>query len=455
MRIKQTKVLVDELVVGMYISGLDRPWTQTPFPLQGFYVREDDDLRQLKRHCRFVYIDTRKGRSPLSERELRQVYKGKPSQVRSPQGQSHNIKLAPIKIRRNFYSEPIPLSKEVVRASQVYDGIADQLAELHVQLVKGGAIDVPNAKQIVSQMVDSVLSNPDALGWLVRVQKKNQGIFEHCFRAVVWALIFGRFIGLDKRDLNILAFGVLFKDVGKIKLPDEILLSDQRDDQQQRTYEGYVELGVELLRTNHVIEPKAIEVVRTHQERINGSGFPRHLSGDKIPLLGKIAGLAGFYDEVTNPRVSGGANTVSPSKAVACLYERRSSEFQEDLVLEFIRAVGLYPIGSLVALNTGEVGVVVEQNYERRLKPKVMLVLAADGQALSSHRLVDLAAQDKNLQAQIDQGKKKLSEVRRLEIARDLEPGKYNVNVAAIRDDYLFGSKKLSLMARIKQAFGR
>lgn len=455
MRIKQTKVLVDELVVGMYVSGLDRPWTQTPFPLQGFYVREDGDLKQLKRHCRFVYIDTRKGRSPLSERELGQVYKGKPSQVRAPQGQSHNMSLASIKVRRNFYSEPIPLSKEVGRASQVYDDIADQLAELHVQLVKGGAIEVPNAKQIVSQMVDSVLSNPDALGWLVRVQKKSQGIFEHCFRAVIWALIFGRFIGLDKRDLNILAFGVLFKDVGKIKLPDEILESDQRDAEQQRTYETYVELGVGLLRTNHVIEPKAIEVVRTHQERINGSGFPSHLSGDKIPLLGKIAGLAGFYDEVTNPRVSGGTNTVSPSKAVACLYERRSSEFQEDLVLEFIRAVGLYPIGSLVALNSGEIGVVVEQNYERRLKPKVMLVLTADGSALPNSRLVDLAAQDKSLQAQIDQGKKKLSEIQRLEITRDLEPEKFNVDVAAIRDSYLFGSKKLSLLARIKQAFSR
>jgi len=116
------------------------------------------------------------------------------------------------------------------------------------------------------------------------------------------------------------------------------------------------------------VKPRVTAVVKTHCERVNGSGFPEHLRGDRIPLLGKIAGIVTYYDETTNPR---GKLHLSPSKAVAKLYELRDVEFQSDLVVEFIRAIGLYPTGTIVELNTGEVAVVVEQNFQRRLKPKV------------------------------------------------------------------------------------
>src|SRR5690606_34011349 len=129
---------------------------------------------------------------------------------------------------------------------------------------------------------------------------------------------------------------------------------------------------VEILRKLPDVKPRVTSVVKTHCERINGSGFPAHLRGDKIPLLGKIAGIVTFYDETINPR--GQDKPHSPSRAVAKLYELRDIEFQEELVVEFIRAIGLYPTGTLVELSSGEVGVVVEQNFERRLKPVVMIV---------------------------------------------------------------------------------
>jgi len=212
-------------------------------------------------------------------------------------------------------------------------------------------------------------------------------------------------------------------------------------------------VGVGLLRSNHVVGNRVVEVVQHHRERINGSGFPQHLRGDKISLLGKIAGLVGFYDEVTNPKVTGGVNTVSPSKAVSRLYDLRGTEFQEDLVLEFIRAVGLYPTGSLVELNSGEVGVVVEQNYQRRLRPKVMLVYGADKKPLATPRLLDLAENDKKFQRDIDRGKQQLSDAKRPEIARDLEPESYSVDIAQIRDNYLFGCRQVGLFTRLKNLF--
>jgi hypothetical protein len=190
-------------------------------------------------------------------------------------------------------------------------------------------------------------------------------------------------------------------------------------------------------------------VVKTHCERLNGSGFPQGLSGDKIPLLGKIAGIVTFYDHVTNPR--GSRHPIAPSKAVAKLYELRNIQFQEELVVEFIRAIGLYPTGTLVELSTGEVAVVVEQNFERRLKPRVIVVLDAYKQPLDEYLLLDLSEDDKRKQELLDSGKKSRYEIEKIEIARDLEPGSFDVDIASIRDHYLMKNEKKGLMALLSR----
>src|SRR5690625_7268047 len=104
-----------------------------------------------------------------------------------------------------------------------------------------------------------------------------------------------------------------------------------------------------MLRQTPGVEPRVISVVKTHCERLNGRGFPQHLHRDKIPLLGKIAGIVTFYDNVTNPR--GARLPVAPSKAVSKQYELRNTQFQEELVEEFIRATGLYITGTLIVIS--------------------------------------------------------------------------------------------------------
>src|SRR5690606_36664460 len=156
---------------------------------------------------------------------------------------------------------------------------------------------------------------------------------------------------------------------------DALLAKVERTAEEEKIYESFVEIGADILRKTPGVEPRVISVVKTHCERLNGSGFPLGLQGDKIPLLGKIAGIVTYCDHVTNPR--GSRHSIAPSKAVAKVFELRNIQFQEELVVEFIRAIGLSPTGTLVELSIGEVGVVVVQNFERRLKPKVMLVLDA------------------------------------------------------------------------------
>ncbi len=449
--VKQVKVEVNELTVGMFVSGLDRPWTQTPFPLQGFYIRELDEIKELKAHCQHVYIDTAKGAGPVAAnlKTLSTPAVGKSSR-RTSKATTVKVDVAPLKIRRNVYNDQHqPLKKEVKNAKQLHQKVFTAVGEVVEQLDHGRVIPVQETQRVASEMVDSVLRNPDALSWLTQVKEKDEHTYSHSVRCAVWAIIFGRHIGLAKKDLDVLAVGVLLKDVGKTRLDQSLLELKTRAAAQEREYEQFVGYGVDILRATEGISPRVISVVKNHCERINGSGFPQQLRGDKIPLLGKIAGIVTFYDDTTNPR--GEAYPLAPSKAVAKLYELRNSEFQEELVVEFIRAIGLYPTGTLVELSTGEVGVVVEQNFARRLKPKVMIVLDACKHELSKPFLLDLAEDDQQKQALVDSGKKAIHEVEKIEVLRDLEPGSFEIDIAKIRDEYLFKTERKGLMSFFKR----
>lgn len=435
MSIKQLKLDVNELAIGMFVSGLDRPWSQTPFPLQGFYIRDAEDLKQLRLHCRHVYIDVVKGRKPVAT-NLQQL---SPRQSSGrPIRASSDIKVSPLNFRRNAYPVTTALKKEIRKVQQLHQRVYLAIDEVMTQVAGNEQIPLAETKRLASQMVDSVLRNPDAFAWLSRVRDVDEYTYSHAVRSAVWAILFGRHAGLAKKDLDILALGVLLKDVGKAKLDNALLSKADRSAEEEQTYRTFVELSVEILRQTPGIEPRVIAIVRSHQERLNGSGFPQGLRGDKIPLLARIAGIVTFYDEITNPR--GANHPIAPSKAIARLYELRGAEFQEDLVVEFIRAVGLYPTGTLVELNTGEVGVVVEQNFERRLKPRVMLLLDAVKNPLPKPLLLDLADAERRGQSRNGAGET-------TEIARDLEPGSYKLNINAVRDNYLLKPDSLHASA--------
>ncbi|MDQ2076504.1 DUF3391 domain-containing protein [Marinimicrobium sp. ABcell2] len=449
MGIKQVKLDVNEVTVGMYVSGLDRPWNQTPFPLQGFYIRDLEEIKQLKTICRHVYIDVMRGRAPVAANLKTLAPDTLKNRITARENKTApvNVKVAPLRIHRNLYTHVKPLKKEIRRAKQLHQNVYHAVGEVLEYLGSNELHRVPitETKRLASDMVDSVLRNPDAFTWLSRIQEKDEYTYSHAIRSSVWAILFGRHIGLPKRDLDVLALGVLLKDVGKVKLDQSLLAKAERTPEETKLYETFVDHGVEILRNTPGVEPRVISVVKTHCERLNGSGFPQHLQGDKIPLLGKIAGVVTFYDNVTNPR--GAHQPIAPSKAVSRLYDLRNTQFQEELVVEFIRAIGLYPTGTLVELSTGEVGVVVEQNFDRRLKPKVMLVLDAVKEPLPKHQLLDLSEDDKRKQALLDSGKKTRYEVEKIEIARDLEPGTYDVDIAGIRDSYLLKKEKSGLFS--------
>ena len=383
MAIQEIEIGVADLTLGMYVSRLDRPWKNTPYPLQGFHIRSSEDIASLKTYCDHVFIDVAKGRGVL-EGGVSSSPRGRPVQrekvvgggiklkVRGVVEEAHDVPATPpISVRKGVYETTVSLRLEAAQASKIAKNLRGNLSLISRQISRGKLADYESLKANVSDMVDSVLRCPDAFTWLVRLRDKDQYSHDHSLRSALWAVQFARYIGMDKKEISVLCLGTLLKDIGKIKIPNVILRKQNRTEAEELEYQKYVTYGVEMLRNTRKIEPRVISIVRHHAELHNGGGFPEGVMGTKIPLLARIAGIATAYDLISNPREIDAP--VASSRAVSLLYNMRGNEFQEDLVVQFIQSIGLYPTGTLVELTTGDIGVVVEQHPKSRLTPQVAI----------------------------------------------------------------------------------
>ncbi len=445
MSIKQVQIKVQDLTLGMYVSGLDRPWSQTPFPLQGFHVRAPKDIAALKNYCSHVYIDVTKGKGPLNPFDAQVTLKGgearkvadapadvihKPSPDRRSSATMSDFTPTPIPIRKGVYETVVPVRMEAARAEKIIRELKGNLALATKMVVKGKQVDMRELKKNVDGMVASILRCPDAFTWLLRLRSKDQHTHDHTLRSAMWAVQFARYAGMPKDEITILCLGTLLKDVGKVKIPNQILRNPRRTPEEEAEYRKFVEYGVEMLRQSRSIEPRIISVVRYHRERYDGSGFPEGLVGNKIPLLARIAGIATTYDAVVNPRES--REPMAPSKAVSLLYNMRDKQFQDDLVVKFIQSIGLYPPGTLVELTSGDIGVVLEQHPESRLTPRLAVLDRMGGDLNKNCIIIDLKEQRESRNLLVRSGRDNISTSDRLAIARDLEPTGYDIDMGSI-----------------------
>lgn len=392
---------VDELQVGMYVSRLDRPWIETPFPLQGFYIRDLTDIDQLRRHCRSVTIDlSRSGGLAEPVRHLTparreavapQRHEAAPGLVARPAvSKPAPASAAPAKaVRRPVYQSTVSMPQEVSAARELHSIFADTVASMYQRLAQGRDVDLNATRELTAHVVDSVVRNPDAMVWLSRVRQKDAYSYHHAFRCAIWGAVFGRHLGISKAVLEQLAFGLTVMDVGKARLPAHLLnKSGLLSPAEKAEVRRHVDHSLDILSGMPGMPAPVLQMVAEHHERFDGSGYPRQLTGKAISPLGKIAGLVDTYDAMTSERPY--ARALTSVEAVSRLYELRNTEFQAQLVEEFIQAIGVYPTGSLVHLSNQEVGVVIAQNPERRLRPKLLVLLDGDKKPVARPHYLDM-----------------------------------------------------------------
>lgn len=394
------KIHVTELKQGMYVVELDRPWLETPFLFQGFLVRTNEEIASVRSLCKHVYIDTERGPDAGTPLLRLNPAGGTESQPRKPAKLSarvtgRNSKTAKVEEMRpgRVYGAETSFEEEIEHAREIRTEGRSVIENIFEDIRMGHSIDAEGAKAFVRKTAESIIRTPDAQVWLTQLKNKDEYTSIHSMNVCILSLAFGRYLGLSEDTLNILGLGALLHDVGKICVPLDILLKpDKLTGKEFAVMKRHPVDGLQIVSKTGGIPSSAMDVVYSHHERASGSGYPRGLSNSDISLFTKIVAIVDVYDAITSNRVyHHGMDTLAATKL---LYERRHADFDAGLIEQFIKCLGVYPVGSLVELNSGEVGIIISFRPDRRLRPKVLKILDAQKQHYKPPFIVDLSRYD-------------------------------------------------------------
>ena len=401
----EKKISTVYLQQGMYVTNLDRPWIDTPFLIQGFLIRDEEEINLLKKYCEHVFIDTDKGID--SAHFVHDAHRLKTNE-RLEQCLVDQTKLVE-------YVDTRTASEEMPVAQMAIDEASNRVVSIMESVKSGEKLDVEQVKTVVEPIVESIIRNPDALMWLTQMRHKDSYTYSHSVDNCALAIAFGRHMGLPKSDLDVLAMGLLLMDVGKMKLPAEVLnKTEPLTEDEYKLVRSHVKHSVEILKQSEDMDIDIINIALTHHERFDGSGYPGGLTGPQTPVYGRIAAIIDCYDAMTSQRPY--SKPVSPYKALQEIYNWRNKYFQEELVEQFLQCLGVFPTGTLVEMHSGEVGIVMAQNKTRRMSPQVMLILDKDKKHFPDYLIVDLM----NQPAEYNDDP--------LTILRGLDPGSYDID---------------------------
>ncbi len=368
------QIPVEELGLGMYVTELDRPWLDTPFMFQGFPITSADQIDTLKQYCKTVFIDLERDTS-VNPRD------------------AHELTEASL-LGSVVYEEVTPVEKELAAARETYSAFEENIQTAFEKLRVEGDLDLEPLKGPVRSMTRSIERNPDAMMLLSWIKQKSNDEFSRAVDTLIHMIAYGRFLQFPGERLLLLGLAGMLLNVGKIRLPDAILQKKGAlTAEEYALAKTHVMLSVKLIRAAPGLSKSAEDIVIQHHERLDGSGYPQGLRGRQISVDGAIAGLVDSYSALTSVRPY--AEQVSPSAALNMLHRLRGTLFNELLVEKFIQCIGIYPVGSTVELNTGEVGIVIAQNLARRLQPRVMVILDAGGKPIRPQVILDLFKEPK------------------------------------------------------------
>lgn len=393
------RIPVNELALGMHVIELDRPWLETDFLIQGFIIQRQDEIESLQRQCEFVYIegiehklDVAPEPVPTKPGLLGRLLGTKPTALQNAETSQPKKPARPTAQTRTVYINKISTGQEILVAKDHYSAAKTVAKNIMEDLRIGRMLDMNQARNTVDEVVDSLLRNDDALVWLTKLKNQDEYTAEHSLNVCILSAAFARHLGHDEGEIRKIGLAGLLHDIGKAKIPVEILNKPgPLNDEERALIKQHPNMGRNLLMTSASVEHYTIDVAYSHHERVDGTGYPRALQAHQIPYYAKLIAIVDTYDAITSSRAydTGRASM----EALEIIYNNRDSHFDADLTVEFIRCIGVYPPGSIVVLTNGEVGVVVESNKESKLRPKIVLVQDRDKE-WQEKRTVDLSRGD-------------------------------------------------------------
>ncbi|WP_269532184.1 HD-GYP domain-containing protein [Chitinimonas sp. BJYL2] len=368
----------DKLKVGMYIHDLGADWSTHPFVRSRFLLGSDADIDTIQRcGIRHVYIDTDRGLD---------VSDAQPEAERTAELHAEMMAIAaePILIPR------AELQEEVGRAKRLRHQATQAVRTVMQDVRLGKAVQLGDVEPLITAMAESVLRNPGALISLAQIKDKDQYTFQHSVSVGTLMIAFAHSLGMTQTQIHQAGLGGLLHDAGKALVPDEILNKPGRlTEAEFDIIKLHPSDGHAFLQRSEGIGAIPLDITLHHHERIDGTGYPHGLKGDDISLKARMAAIVDVYDAITADRCY--HRGIAPTDALRKIFEWSKTHLDPELVKAFMRCIGIYPVGTLVRLESGRLGIVTEHNPDSLLQPRLKIIYDTRKQGYVSPYQVDLS----------------------------------------------------------------
>ncbi|BAO31176.1 HD-GYP domain-containing protein [Sulfuritalea hydrogenivorans] len=378
------KIGVEHLRVGMHLEELCGSWMEHPFWRTKFVIKDPKDIRLIiESGIKEVWIDIDKGLDIPAAASKEQVE----AKVDAELMETAAATGTPIQV-----SQPkrVAMTEEVKRAAKICANGKDAVVSMFQEVRMGKAISAEAAGELVDEISSSVARNPGALISLARLKTADDYTYMHSVAVCALMVVLARQLNLDEKETREAGMSGLLHDLGKAMMPMEVLNKPGKlTDEEFRIIKSHPEEGHRLLVEGGTAGPTVLDVCLHHHEKVDGSGYPHRLKDEQISVFAKMGAVCDVYDAITSnrPYKSGW----DPAESIRKMTEWTNGHFDGRIFQAFVKSIGIYPVGSLVRLSSGRLGVVAEQSDKSLLTPRIKVFFSTKSMAYVPPELIDLS----------------------------------------------------------------
>lgn len=356
------RIPIEALKVGMYITDLNNDWIPHNTQRKKGVIKREETIEKIRQMgVQHVYIDAQKGLDCQDSEPATEIDQRNEAALQKAGELSPGMK------------PRVAIAEEMVIAQRIHSQAQGMVGSFMNHVKMGSAVDIAPIHQLANELQHSVLRNANALSCLGRIREKDNYLLEHSVNLSVLMTLFGNYRGLSADALHQTVVGALLHDLGKILTPDEILHKPGRlTPEEFEVMKLHARSSRDILASTEGIGEISVITAAQHHEKMDGSGYPEGLKGAEISEYGRMVAITDVYDAITSDRVY--HKGMTPTQGLKKLLEWSGQHLDPDLVKAFIRCLGLYPVGSLVLLESGRLGVVIEANEHDQRLPVVRVM---------------------------------------------------------------------------------